>query len=139
MYTTRSNPYTEDGDSNHGATTKQNGIFEIQMRAWMNALSPEGRAAALSVKDSAFLFTLMHFASMSSSCGHTSDGAVAGNDGECTIPRELVSVRVPGSPPCDVLVLRVQVTWTCTSSHLSSLSAFCMHADSAQCARIGER
>ncbi len=88
MYTNPSNPYNEDGDSNHGATMKQNGIFETQLRAWMNALSPEGRAAALSVKDNAFLFTLMHFASLSSSCGNCSDGTVAGIDGECTIHRE---------------------------------------------------
>lgn len=88
MYTNPSNPNNEDGDSNHGATMKQNGIFETQLRAWMNALSPEGRAAALSVKDNAFLFTLMHFASLSSSCGNCSDGTVAGIDGECTIRRE---------------------------------------------------
>lgn len=109
MYTNPSNPFKEDGDSNHGATMKQNGIFETQLRAWMNALSPEGRAAALSVKDNAFLFTLMHFASLSSWCGNCSDGTVAGIDGECTIHIARARILVISGFALDPRILQVRV------------------------------
>lgn len=62
---------------------EQNANFEDRVKAWWNVLSPEQRAGALSVKDDAFLSTLIHFASLSSSSAQVGTGLNAETDGEC--------------------------------------------------------
>jgi hypothetical protein len=67
---------------------EQNAIFEDRFQAWFRSLSPEGRAAALSVKDDDFLSTLIHFASLSSSSPRSNDDGMAEIDGgECFVSR----------------------------------------------------
>ena len=67
---------------------EQNAIFEDRFQAWFCSLSPEGRAAALSVKDDDFLSTLIHFASLSSSSPRSNDDGMAEIDGgECFVSR----------------------------------------------------
>lgn len=62
----------------------QNDTFDYRLKAWLDSLSLEGRTAALSINDGAFLSTLMHFASISSSHGGQRDEAV-GVDGKTKI------------------------------------------------------
>jgi hypothetical protein len=83
---------------------EKNANFEDQLKAWWNALSPEQRAGALSVKDDAFLFTVIHFASLSSS---THDGSKAQIDGECFKSFSARKSSHKGRNVCTV--------WTCTS------------------------
>lgn len=51
----------------------QNETFDHRLRAWLESLSPEGRSAALSINDGAFVSTLMHFMLLSSSQGGRPD------------------------------------------------------------------
>jgi hypothetical protein len=62
----------------------QNAIFEELLQAWFHTLPPEERAAALTVKDGAFVSTLIHFASLSTSSQDEGKAEIDGR-GECLV------------------------------------------------------